>query len=248
MYPTDAETDAAIAAGKIKSALLVDLYVAPTVLRCWTWPGPALYPGTADLDGSTSDQAYESMFGRIVVPMAIRQAASLASEPIEIQIDGSRSGDDEDFVGRFVDSDWHQARVRVRQVLLNWETETLASLPMREWRGRLDHRELVQPALPDDGAPPPLVWNVTCQGGLFRIRGRRLKTRSHADQQLRSAGDMFYAQTAIQVGLTFNWSKAPGAKPGTVAGGGATGGSSGGSGGGSSGGGGKFDRSYDVLT
>mgnify|MGYP000373536591 CR=1 FL=1 len=236
MYPTDAATDAAIDAGKIKTADLVDMYLKTSGgstlnLRAWSWPGTASFPGTLDLDGSTSNNSYESMFGRMIIAKTIRQAASLGSEPLDIQFDASRSGDDEDFVGRFVDAKWHQARIRVRQVLLDWTTEALASAPMWEWRGLLDHRELVEPPL--DTPDQPRVWNVSCQGGLFRVRGRRLSTRSDADQQRRSPGDRFYSETAKMVGRPLNWSKAPGNIPGKATGSGssATGGSSGSSGG-----------------
>ncbi len=98
-------------------------------------------------------------------------------------------------------------------------------------RGLLDHRELVEPPL--DTPDQPRVWNVSCQGGLFRVRGRRLSTRSDADQQRRSPGDRFYSETAKMVGRPLNWSKAPGNIPGKATGSGssATGGSSGSSGG-----------------
>lgn len=210
-YETDAETEAAIAAGLIKAADLVDFYVkdsggSPLTLRGWNWPGSASFPGTSSLDGSTSANTYESLYGRIIVPKAIRFAASLASEPLEITLDGSRSDDDEDWIGRFVDADWHQGKVRVRQVMLNMQTEALASKPMWEWRGRLDHRELT---IPVDAQAQPAVWKVTCQGGLFRIRGRRLKIRDHADQQIRRAGDNFYLGTANMVGRPLNWGKSP---------------------------------------
>lgn len=217
-YETDATTEAGIASGRIKAADLVDFYVkdagtgSPLVLRAWTWPGSASFPGTVSLDGSTAANTYETLYGRITIPKGIRMAASLASEPLEISLDGSRSGDPTDWVGKFVASNWHQGKVRVRQVMLNFDTEALGAVPMWEWRGRLDHRELV--IQPDQ----PQIWRVTCQGGLFRIRGRRLKTRSHADQQLRRAGDTFYLGTANMVGRPLNWAKAVGNIPGRATG------------------------------
>lgn len=207
-FPLDVDTEAAIAAGRIKPADLVDFYLRdgdgdPLTLRCWTWPGEATYPGTADLDGSTSDVTYESMYGRIVVPKGIRMAATLASEPLTLTLDGSRSDDDEDWVGRFVDATWHQARVRVRSVLRNFDTGALLSLPHWEWRGRIDQRNLTL----KDGEPAS--WAVTCEGGLFRVRGRRLTTRSHQDQQKRLAGDLFYRGTPRMVGIPLMWARAP---------------------------------------
>lgn len=240
-YPTDAAIDAAIAAGRIKAADLVDFYVkvggSPVVLRAWTWPGTAQYPGTVALDGSTANRTYESMYGRMIINKTIQSAQSLSSEPLRIQIDASRTSDDADWAGRFADSDWHQGRVRVRQVLLDWDTEVLGAVPLREWHGLLDHAELVFPA--PDGAIQVQTWDITCQGGLFRIRGRRLKTRSHADQQKRDAGDMFYVDTAAMVGRPLNWAKALGATPGRATSSGGSG--SGGASGGGSNRGGLFD-------
>lgn len=109
-------------------------------------------------------------------------------------------------------------QIRIRQVARNWDTDAFHALPLREWRGLLDHRELVEPATPEE----PRIWNVTCQGGLFRVRGRRLSTRSHADQQRRSAGDMFYVGTANMVGRPLSWAKSPGNIPGSSTGGGST--------------------------
>jgi hypothetical protein len=212
-FPLDSDTEAAIAAGRIKTADLVDFYLKdgagdPLTLRCWNWPGAVAYPGTADLDGSTGDQTYESMFGRIGIAKAIRMAAALSSEPLGISLDGSRSDDDDDWVGRFVDADWHEARVRLRAVMINMATGALHALPHWEWRGLIDHRNLTT----QDGKPQ--TWEVKCQGGLFRVRGRRLRTRSHTDQQARLAGDMFYAGTAKMVGLPLIWARSPASIPG----------------------------------
>lgn len=212
-FPLDAETEADIASGKVRSADLIDLYVRdgdgnPATQRCWNWIGPASYPGTADLDGDTSNQTYESMYGRVRIAKGLRMAASLSSEPLVITLDGSRSGDDEDWVGRFVDSQFHQCRVRVRCVMISRATNAFRSQPHWEWRGLIDHPNLT---LQEGQAAS---WEVKCQGGLFRVRGRRLTTRSQEDQQRRSAGDKFYIGTAKMVGLPLNWAKAPANIPG----------------------------------
>lgn len=218
-FPLDVDTEADIAAGRVKPADLIDFYLRdgagdPLTLRCWTWPGDASYPGTSDLDGSTSNVTYESMFGRVRVAKGIRMAASLSAEPLTITLDGSRSDDDEDWTGRFVDADWHQARVRVRGVLRNFATGALNALPHWEWRGLIDHRNL---KLQDDEAA---TWEVSCQGALFRVRGRRLKTRSHQDQQARAAGDKFYVGTPRMVGVPLMWGRYATAIPGATTNGG----------------------------
>src|SRR5690606_32315408 len=109
-FPLDSDTEAAIAAGRIKTADLVDFYLRdsegdPLTLRFWNWPDSASYPGTEDLDGSTAGNTYESMCARMGIAKGIRMAASLSSEPLVITLDGSRSDDDDDLVGKFVDAD-----------------------------------------------------------------------------------------------------------------------------------------------
>lgn len=212
-FPLDSDTEAAIATGRIRDACLVDLYLAdsggaPLTLRFWNWPDATAYPGTPDLDGSTAAQTYDSLAGRFTVSRGIRQAASLAAEPLTLTLDGSRSGDDADIVGRFVDADWHQRRMRVRCVMRNLTTGALHAQPHWEWRGLIDHRNLVS----REGQPQ--IWETTCQGGLFRVRGRRLRTRSHEDQQRRSAGDLFYAGTPKMVAVPMFWARAQASIPG----------------------------------
>ncbi len=222
-FPLDTDTRNAIAAGRIKDAYLVDLYLQdaeddPFVLRFWNWPGQRNYPGTLDLDGSTSDVVYETMHGRCAISRGIRMGATLSSEPLTLTLDGSRSDDDTDIVGEFVDAKWHQQRVRVRWVMLDWDTGALHSQPHWEWRGLLDHRNLTI----RDGEPR--TWQVSCQGSLFRVRGRRLRIRSHEDQQRRSAGDMFYKGTTRMVGVPLIWARKPATIPGIQTNGGNAGG------------------------
>lgn len=225
-YPLDAATEAAIAAGRIKTADLVDFYAKTeggenAFLRGWDWPGPCSYPANdpAEIDGAVgaSNVAYEPLYGRIVVNKQLRLSATLASEPCVIMLDASRSGDDEDWVGRFVDRNWHQCRMRVRQILLNFETEEASTDPVWEFHGLLDHRNLTRKA------GEPLAWEVKCQGGLFRVRGRRMRTRSHDDQQKRKAGDMFYRATPLMVAVPLIWAKANASIPAVVTRGGSSG-------------------------
>lgn len=206
-YPIPPELEDAIEAGRAISADLFDFYVkdsegAALTLRCWNWPGTIDYPANDHI--TSGDVTYEDMHGRIGAEKALRLSASKAAEPLRMTLDGSRSGDDEDFVGRFVDADWHQGRMRLRQITLDSATMLAASAPAWEWHGRLDHRNLTM------RKDQPGVWDLTCEGGLFRVRGRRLRTRTHADQQRRSEGDMFYQATALMVGVPLVWAKEQG--------------------------------------
>lgn len=232
-YPVDSNFEAAVAAGRIKTADLVDFYVknsggAPAFLRAWTWPGTCSYDANDpdEIDGAVgaTPVSYETMNGRMSVNKALRLSATLSSEPLIILLDASRSGDDEDFVGRFVDANWHQCRVRVRQILLDFDSETVGADPVWEWHGLLDHRNLTSKT------GEAAFWEVKCQAGLFRVRGRRLRLRTHEDQQRRSAGDDFYKGTAAMVGLPLIWGKSPANIPGVKSTGGSTsGGGAGGS-------------------
>jgi len=207
-YPLDAESEAALAAGRLCTADLVDFYLAdsegaPLTLRAWSWPGEIDYPANDAID-DTDPVTYESMHKRMDVAKSVRLAATLAAEPLQIVLDGSRSADDDDWVGRFVDADWHQRPMRIRQILFNFDTQASATDPVWEWHGRLDHRQL------STQKDQPQTWSVSCEGGLFRVRGRRLHTRSHADQQRRLAGDLFYRGTPNMVGRPLVWAKAQG--------------------------------------
>lgn len=215
-FPLDTDTEAAIAAGRIKDAYLLDFYLDGLTLRAWNWPDDGAYPGTTELDGTTSNQTYESMVGRMSIARGMRQSASLSSEPLIVTLDGSKSDDDADWVGRFVDGTWHQGRMRVRCVMRSMTTGALLAQPHWEWRGLIDHRNLTSQV------DQPQTWEVKCQGGLFRVRGRRLRTRSHEDQQRRSAGDMFYVGTAKMVGVPLIWAKAPANIPGIKSNGGSS--------------------------
>lgn len=233
VYPVSSGFEADVAAGRIKSADLVDLYTKdgagdPAFLRAWTFPGTCTYKAN-DPDGvagavGNSDVSYESMCGRIIVKKALRMSASLSSEPLQILLDASRSGDDADWVGRFVDRKWHECRMRVRSIRLNVVTEAVDPEPFWEWHGLIDHANLVRKPSVNGEEGEPQYWELKCQGGLFRVRGRRNRTRSHEDQQIRKAGDKFYQGTPLMVSVPLIWNKAPAALPGVVSNGGAAGG------------------------
>jgi len=219
VYPLDTDTEADLESGLFASADFLDLYVkdsegAPATLRAWSWPGETSYVANdpEEIAGAVGDEdvTYESMYDRMLIPKGLRMAASLSSDPLTILMDGARSGDDEDWVGRFVDSDWHQCRMRVRSIMMRRDTGALRTQPHFEWHGRLNHRNLKR----QDGEK--LVWEVECQGGLFRVRGRRLRTRTHEDQQKRLAGDLFYQATPLMVGVPLIWNKSQAQIPGVV--------------------------------
>jgi hypothetical protein len=138
----------------------------------------------------------------------IRFTATLASEPLKITVDGSRSLDDDDIVGQWVKSDWYQRNVRVRQVVINPASGAVLEGACWEWNGRMDYRQ--RPRQGDQ----PLAWELTCQPGLFRVQGRNMHTRTHADQQRRLAGDLFFQGTPAMVALQPVWGRTTANVPG----------------------------------
>lgn len=219
--------EAKLAAGRIVSAYLVDFYCAngsgdALILRGWDWPGTLSYPAAdvaagddrSDPPELTDPVSYTGLHHRLTIDRNIRFSAGLSSEPARITLDGSRAGADDDFVGQFTDAQWHQRAVRCRQVSLDLDAGTSDAIPIWSWRGRLDYRQFTRTA----GQEMPLV--ITCEGGIFRIRGRRMHTRTDADQRRRNAADTFFAGVPQMVTCPIMWAK----KPTTIGSGGHSGG------------------------
>lgn len=213
-YPLDSLFEARIAAGRLATAHLIDLYCLndvgdPAPLRFCDREADISYD--ADDHITASAQTYFSMFDRIEVERDIRFQASLATDPLKLTMDAAAAGDDSDIVGLFSDLDWHQKRVRVRLITFDPDTGASPSDPAWQWVGRMDMRQYIRAA----GEPTRVV--LTCHGGVFRIRGRNVKTRTHESQQRRLAGDLFFQDLPKMVGQTLNFGRTgvtlPGGRP-----------------------------------
>jgi hypothetical protein len=220
-FPLMPDAEAEILSGRMGKAMLVDLYSAdsegnPTPIRFWDRPGVLSFPandlvpgaGRSDPPALTDVVAYRSLRGRFQVSREIRFTATLASEPLKITLDGSRSSEDDDIVGQWVDSLWHERNVRVRQVALSKTTGRVLAGAVWEWTGRMDYRQRPRQAA------QTLAWELTCQPGLFRVQGRNMHTRTHADQQRRKAGDLFFRDTPVMVALAPVWGRETANLPG----------------------------------
>jgi hypothetical protein len=199
-YNLSTEASSALASGRMAIAVLIDLYLDGGPLRVWNWPGQLAFPAN-DALGGAGDVTYQSLFQRMEVTRSIQQTASLQAEPLTVVFDASRAGDDEDLIGQFTDGAWHQRKMRVRVILLDSETFVSPIDPVWEWHGRMDHREFMR----QPGQPTQV--RLTGEGGLFRIRGRNLRTRSHEDQQRRQSGDLFFREVAQMVAIPISWNR-----------------------------------------
>lgn len=183
-------------------AVLVDLYCGATTFHWWSWPGVLNYESVAYQDG----------FQRFTFQTSLKATQGLGSNPFSFVLDGSALSDNEDLIGAWWDSDWHLKPVRVRKVRLSGNPAsgvvTVLGVRRTYW-GTQDERQRVTA---DD---IPTTVELTCTAGVFKVRGRNLRTRTHADQQLRSPGDLFYKNTAAKVGVVPPWGRNDGDIPGS---------------------------------
>ncbi len=190
----------AMATGSVAVAILIDMETDP-ILRAWTWPGTLAFDG----------ESYVSLEGEVDIQGSIKSTATLASEPLQITFDASRIRDDDHFVGQFGSSDWSQRKIRVRKAIINPAASPVEVIDViDDWRGRMDKREVIRQI------NSPELLQLTCENGLFRIRGRNLHTRTHADQQQRLPGDTFYKNTAERIAVKPFWGKSPVNIPGAT--------------------------------
>ncbi|WP_022697933.1 hypothetical protein [Euryhalocaulis caribicus] len=217
------EVEAAAASRQMESAWLFDFYVLPDTLRCWDKYGAI----------TVDDEDYESMAGRIRIEGEMRSKIGLSSEPLIITMDGSDGLDDatpgeESVSARFLDSTWSQRKVRIRQILFTPGTSHSQQIGIvREWNGYLDFRTR------SGARNRPTEIEINCESGTFFYNDASNHTRTYADQQLFSPGDLCFERTPTAVKETLPWWKRRTAIPGRGGSGGSGGGRIGGPGGGS---------------
>jgi len=184
----------ALDAGKLIPATLIDFYCADIILHGWSWPGELVFEGVQ----------YESLYERITITKRVKTSATLASSPMTIALDASRARDDTDIIGKFIDADYHQSKIRVRTVQLNLNTDPITiDGVLDEYNGRMDVR-------PINHAPnQEHIIELRCEGGIFRLRGRNMRARTHEDQQIRAPGDRFFEHTPRRVVENPYWGVKP---------------------------------------
>lgn len=203
----------ALAAREVAHAWLLELFTDEGTLAAWDKTIPITYDSTD----------FEPLSDQWGISGEIRLGADLVPEPLTITFDGAPQNDDASFVGRLLDSTWHQRKMRLRGLLLDTSSNFTSAIGVHlDWNGWMDTISVTDAI----GQPAQVVLN--CEGGVFRALDRNFTTCTHADQLRRSATDTFFKNVALKptqdVPFGTSWKNIPG--------GNGRGGGSGGSGGG----------------
>jgi hypothetical protein len=189
----------ALAAREVAHAWLLDLYTAEGTLRAWDKNIPITYGG----------DAYEAQFERWRIEGEIKVGVDLTPEPLTIVFDGAVQSDDASFVGRLVDSTWHQRRMRIRGLLLDVSSNFTTAIGVHlEWNGWMDTIQT------NDGIGNTSTVILNCEGGILRALDQNLTLCTDADQRRRLSTDEFMRNVALkpaqEVPFGVAWSKIPG--------------------------------------
>lgn len=197
--PLTTEGRAALRAHRIEPGMFLDLFTDTTSMHCSSLLTPINYDVG---DGTARD--YEPLGQRWSHgDDPITMGSSLEPEPLKISFDASRQGDDEDFIGRFLDSTWHRRRGRLTMVAFAVGTSLMTPIaPIISWEGEMDFRELPEV----DGLAQTMT--LTMESGTFRYLGRNAQTRTDENQQRFFPGDTFFQDLPTLIGRELPWHRA----------------------------------------
>jgi hypothetical protein len=193
------EARAALREHRIEIAFLADLFVDGESLHC-----SSLYiPMTYDV-GDGIERDYEPLADRWTHGEdPITMGSSLDPEALNLTFDASRAGDNTDFIGRFVDRQWHRRRARLTMVAFAVGTSfAIPVAPIVSWEGEMDFRDFPEV----EGRPPTMV--LTIESGTFRYLGRNRQTRTDENQQRFFPGDVFFQDLPGLIGRELPWHRA----------------------------------------
>ena len=189
----------AIAARQVAVGWLLDLHL----------DGGTVYVCDKSIAITYGGETYEPGRNLWRVASDIRTSSELVAQPLNLEFDLTRQLDNQSLIGRLLDGDWHQRRMKLTGLLFA-AGEDFATIIGEHiiWEGRMDTIETSE----SPGAPPVAV--LSCESGIFRALGRNMTTCSHADQLRRDPTDQFFAQTALkplqEIPFGLSWSKVPG--------------------------------------
>lgn len=194
--PLSPEQKAALRAGRIETGFLLDLFVDGESLHCST-----LYSDISYDVGDGVTRAYEPLADRWSHgEQAITMGTDLEPVPLNLSFDASRAGDDSDFVGRFVDSQWHRRRARLTEVtFLVGSSRFVPIAPVFTWEGEMDFADFPESV----GTPPTML--LTLESGTFRYLGTNVQTRTDENQQRFFPGDTFFQDLPGLIGRELPW-------------------------------------------
>lgn len=166
-------------------------------LRCCSWSETIVYDGES-YDAAPEDWRIEG---------EITGSSSLVPEPLRMSFDGAYQYDDASFIGRLLDSKWHQRPVSLQGLLLDPDSYTVI-VKFFEWRGRMDT------ITTSEAEAEQAVIALNCEGGTFRALERNFSSTSNESQRKRSATDAFFAnagsKTSQQIPFGQSWVNVPG--------------------------------------
>ena len=131
---------------------------------------------------------------------AISMGTDLEPTPLTMSFDASRVGDDSDFIGRFVDRQWHQRHARMTLLTFAVNTNFVTPIaPVVQWEGSMDFIDTPK----TDGSPPRLA--LTLESGTFHYLARNVQTRTDENQQRFFPGDKFFQDLPALLGKQVPW-------------------------------------------
>jgi hypothetical protein len=189
----------AIEDGTLSHAWLLELFTDEGALRCWDKP----------FDMTYLSNAYEGLNDSWSVEGEIRLGTDLVPEPLVFSFDASTQDDDASFVGKLVDRQWHQRKMRLSGLLLIPGTDFATPIGTHlVWNGTMDTVETTE----GDVGFQRLVLN--CEGGIFRALDRNLTSCTDPDQKKRDSSDRLFENVATKprqdVPFGRAWSSIPG--------------------------------------
>ncbi|MEL7203198.1 MAG: hypothetical protein AAGL19_03445 [Pseudomonadota bacterium] len=213
----------ALAAREVAHAWLLELFTTEETLRAWD----------KNIDLSYESNTFEGIGDKWRIAGEISMGVDLVPEPLTISFDGSLQNDDTSFIGKLVDNQWHNRKVRLRGMLLDVSSEFTVPIGVHiDWNGFMDQLDT------SDTTGQASTISLKCEGGTFRALDRFLVQCTDEDQRRRNANDAFMQNVALKpqqdVPFGKSWSKIAGSN-GSSGGGGSFNG-----GGGFSGGFGRF--------
>lgn len=198
LYQVTSEVEQTLrgAHGAIEYARLVDVFLDDRTLHF----SDLFHEVILDDGGDEAPVEYIGVGDRLVPPSEVVEDQSLDNSTIDIEFDGSRITDADDFLGGILSLNLIQRRVRIRSCL--FRTGTNKTVPIwlfNETNGVIDQT----PDKVSVGSRSTMTFRIA--SGTFAYLERRNAYYSHTDQQRLYPGDTGFQRLAQLVDLNLPW-------------------------------------------